>query len=103
MGKFILNFYDVMIGMTFFVYFTELIGPFLLFTPIFFNKIRIGACFAFFAVLIGMALSMRLGHFPFIGMAAFILFLPTAFLSGRLVGILVPAGMNRKPLLNKGP
>ncbi len=78
-GKFVLNFYDLMIWMTHFVYFTELIGPFLLFIPIFFNKIRIGTCFAFFAVLIGMALSMRLGHFPFIGIAAFVLFLPTAF------------------------
>lgn len=78
-GKFLLNFPELMVGMTLFVYFIELIGPLLLFTPIFFNKLRIGTCFAFFAVLIGMALCMRLGHFPFIGIAAFILFLPSAF------------------------
>ena len=80
-GKFVLNFYDLMIGMTYFVYFVELIGPFLLFTPIFFNKTRIWTCFAFFVVLIGMALCMRLGHFPFIGIVAFILFLPNAILN----------------------
>jgi len=78
-GKLFLNFPELIQGTTFFVYFLELIGPILLFVPFWFNKIRIGACFSFFAMLIGMALSMRLGHFSFIGIASFILFLPSLF------------------------
>lgn len=79
LGKFLLNFPELMQGMTFFVLFLEMIGPILLFIPFWFNKIRITTVFAFFAMLIGMALCMRLGHFPFIGIASFILFLPMAF------------------------
>lgn len=78
-GKFILNFPELMQGMTFFVLLIEMVGPILLFVPFWFNKIRIGTCFAFFATLIGMALCMRLGHFPYIGLASFVLFLPSAF------------------------
>lgn len=78
-GKFILNFPDLLFGMTYFVYFLEMIGPILLFSPIFFKQFRLVSSFSFFAVLIGMALCMKLGHFPFIGIAAFILFLPGFF------------------------
>lgn len=78
-GKFLLNFPDLLFGMTYFVYFLEMIGPILLFSPIFFKQFRLVSSFSFFAVLIGMALCMRLGHFPFIGIAAFILFLPGFF------------------------
>ncbi len=79
LGKFLLNFPDLLSAMTYFVYFLELIGPILLFSPIFFKQFRLASSFSFFAVLIGMALCMRLGHFPFIGIAAFTLFLPGFF------------------------
>ncbi|MEK6908793.1 MAG: HTTM domain-containing protein [Nanoarchaeota archaeon] len=79
LGKFLLNYPDLMFGMTHFVYFLELIGPILLFVPFFFKQIRIATTFAFLATLIGMALFLNLGHFPFVGIVAFILFLPSAF------------------------
>ena len=78
-GKFLLNFPNLLFYMTHFVYFLELIGPFLLFMPFFFNKIRITTTFAFIITLRGMALSLRLGHFPFVGIAGFVLFLPSVF------------------------
>src|SRR3989344_1942003 len=78
-GKFLLNFPNLMFGMTYFVYFLEFIGPILLFIPFFFKQIRITTTFAFLFTLIGMALCLNLAHFPFVGIAAFILFLPSIF------------------------
>mgnify|MGYP001611879078 FL=1 len=78
-GKFLLGFPAIMIGLTYFTYFLELIGPILLFFPFYFKKVRLTATFAFIILLGGMALSLRLGHFPFVGLTAFILFLPSVF------------------------
>jgi len=76
-GKFMLNFPSLLIGMTYSVYFLELIGPFLILLP--FKKIRITTAFAFIITLIGMALCLNLAHFPFVGMMGVLLFLPSLF------------------------
>ncbi len=76
-GKFLLNFPDIMFGLTYFTYFLELIGPILLFIPFFFKQFRSITTFAFIILLVGMALSLNLGHFPFVGLTGMLLFLPS--------------------------
>ena len=78
-GKFLLEFPDFLIYLTYFVYLVEFIGPVFLFMPFLFKQFRIVTSFTFIFLLIGMALSLRLGHFPFVGITAFVLFLPSAF------------------------
>lgn len=57
----------------------ELIGPFLLFCPLFFNHIRLLTCAAFISLQIGFYLTMYLMLFPLAGLAAMIVFLPSPF------------------------
>ncbi len=78
-GKFLLGFHSLLGPLTYFVYFLELIGPLLLFIPFFFPYLRTIMAFLFFALTLGMGLSLNLGPFPFIGAAGFILFLPSWF------------------------
>lgn len=77
--------------LTYAVYYFELIGPFLLFTPFFFGPIRTLFAFGFVILQAGMGLSLRLGPFPWISSVAMIVFLPMLFWEsfvGRKIEIL---------------
>lgn len=57
----------------------EFYGPFLLFLPVASKQVRTAVVFAFIGLHIGLALTLQLGLFPYICIAAWLLFLPTAF------------------------
>ena len=78
-GLFLLKFPIVVKFLTYAVYFFELLGPFLLFTPFFVGHIRTILFFAFAFLQFGMGISLNLGNFPWIAAIAMIPFLPTWF------------------------
>ncbi len=78
----------------------ERFGPFLVLIPLFSGSFRLAAVLLFIGFHLGLALTMRLGPFPFICIAAWVAFLPSmlwdamaAWLSlGGGVTVLLPAG-----------
>jgi hypothetical protein len=59
------------------VYYLELLGPLLIFVPWRNRRIRESAIVAFVAIHLGIALTMKLGLFPWVSILGWILFLPT--------------------------
>jgi hypothetical protein len=70
----------------------ELLGPFLLISPIFTGPLRLLAVASFIAFHAGLGLTMRLGTFPWICAAAWLAFLPSF-----IWGAKSPVGPARKP------
>jgi len=79
LAKFLLSFPDLLMYLTFSVLFFELLGPFLLFIPLFFGQVRTTMTFAFFALILGMGLTLHISHFTWISLASFLVFLPCWF------------------------
>ena len=79
LSQWLLNFPDLLKPLSFFVYWFELIGPILLFSPILTGPIRTLMVFFFFAMHIGFQLTMELGLFPFVDIVAMTVFLPSWF------------------------
>jgi len=78
-GRILYQHYEIMKGLTFFVWWLELIGILLFFLPIFTQRVRIFMFFVFLFFQAGMGLSMNLGPFPWIATASIIPFLPALF------------------------
>lgn len=68
----------LMEGFTVITYYLEEVGPFLLFVPFFGSFFRSFVCFAFIGFhLLGLALTMELGLFPWICSVAWLVFIPS--------------------------
>jgi hypothetical protein len=64
---------------TILVFFLELVGPFLFFSPIFTNGLRFVMVIFFAAMHVGFLLCLQIGAFPFVDLMALSLFLPSFF------------------------
>lgn len=78
-GQYLLQFPDVMKGLTHTVFWFEIIGPALLFFPVFTGLIRTLVSFCFIVMQIGFGLCLVLGLFPWISAVCMIAFLPSWF------------------------
>jgi hypothetical protein len=65
--------------LTFATWYWEALGPFLLFSPLFFVPLRLFAIMGFIALHVGLYCSIELGVFPFVSTAVLLAFLPTQF------------------------
>lgn len=76
LGTQLLKFPSVIKVLSYFVFYFELFGPFLLFIP---GKLRLIPIFLFFCLQAGFGLSLSVGIFPFSTSIAIIPFLPSVF------------------------
>jgi len=84
--------YELLRVLTHATFWLEAVGSLLVFSPFETGKIRIAAVAAFWGFHLGILFFMELGVFPLVCMAAWLIFLPTAFwdTSERLVGRVEP-------------
>ena len=78
LGKFLLGFPDLLRVLTRATYGLELFGPALVFMPFWNARIRIFVVLSFIVFHAGIGLTMALGNFPWVCMAAWLMFLPAA-------------------------
>ncbi|PKB83221.1 MAG: hypothetical protein BZY88_02700 [SAR202 cluster bacterium Io17-Chloro-G9] len=78
-GHFLLGYPGLLVALTMVTFWTELIGPIIVFSPVFTGPIRLAMVAAFLALHLGIALTMNLGFFTYISMAGWILFVPSGF------------------------
>ena len=79
LGHWLLGFPDLLRVMTSCVVGLELIGPFLLFCPVFTAPIRALTLVAFVGLQMGLGPTLQLGFFPWVSTLALLPFLPAAF------------------------
>lgn len=79
LGHWLLGFPDLLSVMTWWVFGMELIGPLLLFFPVFTAPIRALTLIAFVGLQMGLAPTLQLGFFPWVSTLALLPFLPAAF------------------------
>ena len=79
LGNWLLGFPDLLRVMTSCVFGLELIGPFLLFCPVFTAPIRALTLIAFVGLQMGLGPTLQLGFFPWVSTLALLPFLPAAF------------------------
>jgi len=70
---------ELMRWLTLFTYWTEALGPFLAFIPIYTRRFRMLAVVLFIGMHIGFASCMRLGLFGFVSMMTWLIFIPGGF------------------------
>jgi hypothetical protein len=78
-GRYLLNFPDLLTVMTYATFCLEALGPFLLFCPFFTGPVRTGAVMAFMSLHFGIWLTMDIGIFPWISAFCMVCFLPGWF------------------------
>jgi len=88
------QFQDLMSGLTYYVYVLELIGPFLIFSPIFHRTLRTVFLLAFTTMHLSFLLFLEIGFFPFISIIMNLTFVP-GWMWDRLAAWL--------PVRSKGP
>jgi hypothetical protein len=76
-GLFLLHFPSLLSLLTYAVIWFEVLGPLLLFTPVYTGHVRTATVFAFFCLQLGFGLCLALGLFPWISAAAMLPFVPT--------------------------
>ena len=74
LGQWLLNFPDLLHALSAFVWWLELMGPLLIFVPFFNRYIRLLVLTCFIAMHIGFKLCLELGHFPFVSIASWTVF-----------------------------
>ncbi|NKF21638.1 HTTM domain-containing protein [Solimonas marina] len=79
LGQWLLNFPHLMTALSAFVFFLELFGPILIFTPYFLRPVRLVIMLALMTMHLGFLLCLQIGHFPFVSFASL-----TAFAGGWL-------------------
>jgi hypothetical protein len=87
LGHYLLNFPSLLVFFNFATLALELLGPFLLFVPLYNDFFRLCAIILFISLHVGFGLTMSIGNFPWIGAMAWLVFLPSSFwnrLSQRL-------------------
>lgn len=70
------QFPDLLEGLTYYVWALELIGPILIFSPIFHRTLRLAMLVAFVTMHIGFFLCLEIGLFPFVSILMNLVFLP---------------------------
>ena len=71
------QFESLMQALTYFVWWLELLGPLVMFSPVLFIPSRLLAMFLFIAMHAGFVLLLQVGLFPFISMTSLLAFTPT--------------------------
>lgn len=79
LGPYVYQFPQVMEVLTFWVYWAELLGPFLFFVPFKNSLFRFLGIALFLSLQTGLLLTMWLGLFPFISIASLLIFIPGTF------------------------
>ncbi|WP_417675831.1 HTTM domain-containing protein [Roseibium sp.] len=88
------QFQDAMTGLTYYVYVLELIGPFLIFSPIFHRTFRTLVMLAFMTMHIAFCFFLEIGLFPYISIVMNLTFMPSWMwdaITGRLFRMPSPA------------
>jgi len=70
------QFQDLMTGLTYYVYVLELVGPILIFSPIFHRALRTIFMLAFMSMHAAFAIFLEIGFFPFISIIMNLTFMP---------------------------
>lgn len=79
-GKMLLDYPQLLKGLTFATFYLEALGPFFAFSPIYTGPLRMATAVVFMGFhLIGLNLTMELGHFVYICAVAWIVFIPEWF------------------------
>ena len=76
LGGWLLNFPTLLEGLTIYVWYLELLGPILIFTPFFFLPTRLALQFMFITMHIGFLLFLEVGFFPYISIVSLLTFTP---------------------------
>lgn len=74
LGHWLLNFPGLLKLLSIYVFFLELLGPLLIFTPYFLRPVRLLVMLCLMAMHVGFLLCLQLGHFPFVSLASLSLF-----------------------------
>lgn len=78
-GIFLLGFPTLLMWLTHLVFWFEVVGPLLLFTPFYTGPVRVIAITGFFLLHLGIGLSLHVGIFPWVSAFAMTIFLPAWF------------------------
>lgn len=70
------QFQDLMTGLTYYVYVLELVGPILIFSPVFHRTLRTLLMLAFMSMHAAFAIFLEIGFFPFISIIMNLTFMP---------------------------
>jgi len=70
LGVWLRQFPDLLLALTYFVWFLELLGPLLMFLPLLNRPLRLALMLLFMAMHLGFFLCLKLGPFPFISLAS---------------------------------
>lgn len=70
------QFQDLMTGLTYYVYLLELVGPFLIFSPLFHRTLRMTFMLAFMSMHLAFLLFLEIGFFPLISIIMNLTFMP---------------------------
>ena len=90
LGRFLLHFPKLMELLTRTTLWQEATIPLLIVCPIFSGPVRFLAALVIFVLHIGLGLSMRLGHFPYVACTAALPLIPTWFWNRKVVRRLLP-------------
>lgn len=74
LGHWLLNFPGLLKLLAIYVFFLEMLGPLLIFTPYLLRPVRLLVMLCLMAMHIGFLLCLQLGHFPFVSFASLTLF-----------------------------
>lgn len=74
LGLWLLDFPLLLKALTFFVWWLELLGPLLIFSPVLTRVFRLPIQLAFMAMHVGFLLCLELGHFPFVSLSSLTVF-----------------------------
>ena len=75
-GVWLRQFEPVLQGLTYYVWWLELLGPFLIFSPIFHLPLRLATQLMFICMHIGFIFTLEIGLFPFISITSLLAFTP---------------------------
>lgn len=92
LGQWLLNFPELLSMLSAFVWWLELLGPVLIFVPFFNRSVRLMLVFLFVSMHIGFKLCLELGHFPFVSIASW-----TVFIGGWIWDALDARQQRRNP------
>lgn len=96
LGKLIYPYPALMQGLTILTLYLEIIGPAMVFLPVWTARVRVGVILLFLALHLGFGLSMRLGFFPWISAASWLVFLPSEFWDALFARLRTPSRLGLK-------
>jgi predicted DCC family thiol-disulfide oxidoreductase YuxK len=75
-GAWLRQFPDLLKGLTYYVWYLELVGPFVMFCPVFHVPVRLLLQACFITMHIGFLLCLEIGFFPFVSITSLLAFTP---------------------------